>query len=65
MTRIIFERCKAKLQVELPSRFVDGVDFHRPDSKLRCKMFGAAQRTDQQQTAESLPVNALVHGQSS
>lgn len=64
MPWIIAERPEAVVEIE-PSRVVvDRIDFHRTDSEFIGKLDGSLQGIDQQETAQSLPLDGPIHGES-
>ena len=63
MLRIVEQRYEAILQVEVPGRFVDGVDLDGPHANMIRDMAHSTQRVDQQKLPEALALNGPVYGQ--
>ena len=63
--RVIDQGDEAELDTELASSVIQGVHLDGPNAGLIGNVLRPAERVDQEQRAESLPLHRSVHGQPS
>jgi hypothetical protein len=65
MTRIVEQGYEAKLDIEVPGRVIDGVDFDRPDADLVGQELDTSQGIEQEKGAQATALSAAIHGEPS